>query len=79
MDKQGRLHIAYPHTGPLFIFNHATKFHSSMSQSRANDLFHVLKREVVEKQRHAVAIVTDNGPDYDMKSMMNMLYFGRLW
>ena len=33
----------------------------------------------MKKEKYAVSMVTDNGPDYSMKSMMNVLYFGRLW
>ena len=27
----------------------------------------------------SVCLVTDNGPDYNMKSLQTVLYFGRLW
>ena len=48
------------------------------SQSHTNDLYHLLMEEAV-KEKYAVPMVTDNGPDYSMNSMLNMLYFQRLW
>lgn len=71
--------MLYPHTGALHVFSRVSKFYSSSSQSYANDLCHPLMEEAKKKKKYAVSVVTDIGPDYSIESILNMLYFGRLW
>ena len=35
--------------------------------------------EAIKNEKYAVAIISDNGLDYNMKNLMNVFYFGRLW
>ena len=63
LDNLRRLHIAYAQTGSLHVYNRATKFHSSTSQSHANYLHEAIMAEAIQKDKHAVEFVTDNGPD----------------
>ncbi len=78
-DKLGRLHIKYSRTGPLYVVNRATPFHSSNAESHANDLTFILQDPNVRGNKNAVAIIADGGPDWSVKSLFTFIYMGRLW
>ena len=78
IDNLGRLRVICPRTGPLQVVNRALKFHSTTAQSHANDLYMILQ-EAVGEDKYAISMVTDNGPDYNMKSTISIICFGRLW
>ena len=78
-DKLGRLHVQYTRTGELFVFDQATKFKGSSAQSHANDLYKVLLEHVVQRDHAAACIVSDNGADWSMKSLLTIIAMGRLW
>lgn len=59
------------------MFSRAVKFHSSSIVNHANDLFTILKD--CTKDKAAVAMTIDNGPDWNVKSLKNDLIMGRLW
>ena len=78
-DKNGRLHFMYPRTGKLTVVNRATKFYSSTAQTHANDLHKILKPIIAEENKHAVVSVNDGGSDWSLKSIVNLMFYGRLW
>lgn len=79
LDRLGRLHVVYSRTGSLYVVNRASRFQQSSAQSHANDLSSILRKELALHGKHSVCLITDNGPDYNMKSDMTLLYMGRLW
>ena len=76
-DKHHLVHQVWPWTGPLFVFNRASKFHSSTCLSHASDLKAIFK-EVRLPQKHAVPLIVDGGPDQSPSHMTNFLLYGRL-
>ena len=39
----------------------------------------MLLKEAVRNNRHAVSLVTDNGPDWSTKSLLLVMAIGRVW
>ena len=56
----------------------AAKLHSSTSESHCRDIKPMID-EVVKEGRTVVTIIADGGPDWSTKSLMNALFFCRLW
>ena len=78
-DKLKRLHFKCPHTGNLFVENRAARFHEATAVTHANDLSEIINTEVAPEGKTGVCLLVDGGPDYSVKSILTMLYFGRLW
>lgn len=78
-DSHNRLHVNFPKTGPVHVFNRAMKFHTSTIETHANDLTEILLYDVNKENKTAVSITCDNGPDWNFKSPLTHLYMGRLW
>ena len=79
VDTNNRLHVNFPRTGSVHVFNRASKFHAATVKTHANDLFKVLTGDIKEKSKYAVSITCDNGPDWSHKSPLTQLYMGRIW
>ena len=77
-DKLNRKHYIIPYTGPAVVCVRAGKFYSSTSLTHVVDLTHILKAVVME-QRTAVTLLVDGGPDWNTSSLLNCLFFYRLW
>ena len=77
-DKHHRIHQVWPRTGPLFVFNRASKFHSPTCLSHASDLTAIFK-EVKLAQKPVVSLIVDGGPDQSPSHTTNFLLYGRLW
>lgn len=78
-DSHNRLHVNYPKTGRIHVYNRAMKFHSSTVETHANDLTKILLYDINAEKKTAVSITCDNGPDWNFKSPLTHLYMGRLW
>lgn len=65
-------------TQALGMYVRSAKFYSSTCQTHANDMLPQLKA-VVEEGRTAVGIIVDGGPDWSPASLLNNLFFFRLW
>ncbi len=76
-DKKGRLHVRWPHSGPLHLFLKPDCYLPSNSQMHLNNLLKVLKQEA--KLKSVLAIMCDGGPDWSTKPLINILNYGRLW
>ena len=77
-DKLGREHYERLHAGPARIVLRACKFKQSSGQTHANDILPVLAAQV--KDGKSVAFLkVDNGSDWNLQSVVNSFYFGRLW
>ena len=77
-DSLSRLHIKVPHTGPAVICVRVARFFSSTSETHLHDL-KPLVNAVVQEDKTVVTIIADGGPDWSTKSLLNALYFMRLW
>jgi hypothetical protein len=75
MDPEFRLHLNTPGTGDLYLYVRAVRFHPSTALNHANDLHQIL----TERPKTIVGIISDGGPDWNLKSMHNILIYGRLW
>ena len=78
VDKLGREHYKTSHTDPAYIYARSAKFYSSTCQTHANDMLPQLK-VVVREGRTAVVIIVDGCPDWTPASLLNNLFFFRLW
>ena len=78
LDKHHCIHQVWPQTGPLFVFNWASKFHSPTFLSHASDLTAIFK-EVRLAQKPVVSLIVDGGPDQSPSHTTNFLLYGRLW
>ena len=78
VDKLNRDHWSVPVSGPLHMFNRATKFFKATSFEHATDLSHLLK-DVPECKKSVVSLVVDGGPDLSPKHLVNVLVYGMLW
>ena len=77
-DKHHHLHHVCPRTGPLFVLNRASKFHSSTSLSHASDLTTIFE-DVELAQKPVLCLIVDGGPDQNPTHLTNFLSYGRLW
>ena len=77
-DKLHRMHHLCPHTGPVYVFNRAAKFHSSTSVAHASDLTSIIN-ETRSAQKPVLALIVDGGPDQNPSCIVNVLSYGRLW
>ena len=77
-DKLGQQHFKIPHTGPAAVFVRAARFHSSTIQSHLNNLKPMVDAAVSEGKTVIISIA-DGGPDWITASLLNMLFYMRLW
>ena len=77
-DKLGRLHYAWPCTGPLHIYLRSSKFYSSSITHHCADVEPLIKEKQKSWANSAVLIV-DGGPDWSAKSTTTLMALGRLW
>lgn len=78
MDSHNRPHFRSPHTGPATINLRSACFYSSTSETHMSDLTPVMKA-VVQEGRTVVTIIADGGPDWSTASLLNALFFMRMW
>lgn len=78
VDKLGRKHFQCPCTGPATVTVRLSRFYSSSIQTHANDVKPLL--EVAKNQGKTIVItIVDGGPDWNTGSIVNALFFMRLW
>ena len=74
-DKIGRGHLQTPHSGSITLRLRSTKYHRSSIAIHVNDLFHILN----QNKKPAFMILADEGPDYTPASVVNILFYYRLF
>jgi hypothetical protein len=74
LDTLKRLHVLTPHTGFLKVVSRAVRYHPSTPMTHANDLHDLLKDDVA-----FVMAIVDGGSDWSVKSLITLLFMGRLW
>ena len=77
-DSLGRPHFKVPHTGPATVCLRSAVFHSSTSEMHTNDMKPVLDA-LVQEGKTVVTIIADGGPDWSTGSLLNAIYYLRLW
>ena len=77
-DKLGRLHYKRFSAGPSLIKLRSCMFDSTTSMTHCNDLYPILSAQVKDGKTCAF-IKVDNGPDWNLHSLVNSLYLSRLW
>ena len=77
-DSLGRVHLKTPHTGPAVTCVRAGKLCGSTSETHCKDLKPQIE-EVTKEGRSVVIIMADSGPDWNTASLLNAIFFMRLW
>ena len=77
-DSLNRPHFKVPHTGSTTVCLCSAKFHSSTCEMHIHDLKPILEA-VVKEGKTVVTLIVDGGPDWSTSSLLNALYFMRLW
>ena len=78
VDKLGRKHYPRFMSGPLRLVLRAVKFSPSSAQNHCNDMLPLLTAQV--KNGKGIAFLkVDNGPDWNLHSVVNEFLFSRLW
>ena len=73
-----RPHFKVPHTGSTTVCLRSAKFHSSTCEMHIHDLKPILEA-IVSEGKTVVTLIVDGGPDWSTSSLLNALYFMRLW
>ena len=77
-DKLGRAHYKRFTAGPSLINLRSCMFDSTTCMTHCNDLFPILNAQVNDGKTCAF-IKVDNGPDWNLHSLVNAFYLHRLW
>ena len=78
-DALGRLHLATSYTGRLNIFLRAQKFNGTTIATHVDDIIKIVSEDESLSSKSLMMLMSDNGPDFNPKSMLNMIYFYRLF
>ena len=78
-DNMGRLHLPTPYSGPSVIKVRAQPFQRSTAQTHIVDLYEIISKIKEESNINTIAIMLDGGPDFNPGSLINTLYFYRLF
>ena len=76
-DNHGRAHLYPPNAGRCYVFLRAQRFNGTTISTHIIDLHNILTRE--ENQKPVLLIMSDNGPDFAPTSLLNMIYYYRLF
>ena len=77
-DKLNRRHYKKFVAGPSLVKLRACMFGQSSGMTHANDMHPILKQQV--KDRKGIAFIkVDNGSDWNLHSLVNIVFMGRLW
>ena len=78
VDSLGRIHINYPRTGPVLVYNRDGIFHHQTMEGHANDFLPLFKASV-SSGKTCIVFIVDNGPDMDPSNYVNEIYWGKHW
>ena len=77
-DEIGRLHIKTPHSGTSYIYLRAQLFNSTTVATHITDIYNIITHnELLDKP--VLMLMCDGGPDFNPTSVLNMLYYYRLF
>ncbi|KAJ8038946.1 hypothetical protein HOLleu_16515 [Holothuria leucospilota] len=77
-DERGDYHFSFPRTGPLYMVNRVQKQSPLTIECHVNDLLTILKEEV-SQGKTMVTLLTDNGPDWNVKSWTVLFFVLRIF
>ena len=75
-DNIGRGHLPTPYSGQVQLHLRANKYHHSSIATHVTDLYNILKDQ---NGNSSVMVLADGGPDFTPASMVNTLYYYRLY
>ena len=78
-DNIGRLHLETPYSGPSFVQLRAQKFNSTTVSTHVTDLFNIISNNEEYVKKPALMLMSDGGPDFTPISVLNSIYFYRLF
>ena len=73
-----RLHLANLYTSQSSIFLRAQRFHGTTVATHGDDIFKIINQDESLSNKPLMMLMSENGPDFNPKSMLNMIYFYRL-
>ena len=76
-DNHGRANLYTPNAGRSYVFIRAQRFNGTTISTHTTDLHNILTRE--ENQKPGLLIMSDSGPDFAPTSLLNMIYYYRLF
>ena len=74
-DNIGRVHLPTPYSGSVNLSLRSNKYHHSTIATHVADLFYILK----DSSKSSAMLLADGGPDFTPMSVVNMLFFYRLF
>ena len=77
-DNFGRAHLSTPHSGTVDVYIRAQKFNSTTAATHITDLAPVISRHI-EAGKTVIQVLSDNGPDFNPKSLLNIIFYYRLF
>ena len=78
-DNLGRIHLLTPYSGPVHLKLRSNKYHHSTIVTHVTDLYKILQERINTTNRNCFMTLSDGGPDFTPASVVNMLYFFRLF
>lgn len=78
-DTSKRERVKWPRTGEVHIALLAARFSKTTSSTHAKNVRDFLKDEMLPCGRRVAIFLTDGGPDWSGKSLLNIYNFGKLW
>ena len=76
-DNHGRANLYTPNAGRSYVFLRAQRFNGTTISTHTTDIHNILNRE--GNQKPGLLIMSDSGPDFAPTSLLNMIYYYRLF
>ena len=77
-DKVGRPHLQTPYSGRAKVILRAQKYNSTIIVTHVSDIRSIMRQEPTRNQP-GLFIMSDGGPDFNPTSVLNLLYYYRLF
>lgn len=78
-DTSRRERIKWPRTGELHIALLSARFCKTTSSRHAEGIKKFLRTDLLPSGRRVLILLTDGGPDWNGKSLLNIFNYGKLW
>ena len=78
-DNLGRLHLNTPYSGPSHVYIRSSKYNGITAVSHITDIHKIICADKMLKNKSVLMIMADGGPDFTPISVLNSLYFYRLF
>ena len=78
-DNLGCLHLNTPYSGPSHVYIRSSKYNGTTAVSHITDIHKIICADKTLKNKSVLMIMADSGPDFTPISVLNSLYFYRLF